>query len=341
MTPLVHPDSPLARALDRNRERFNARVNTLRRQGRRIDPEALLVHLGEVVSPLVAAVEKADEKQVDLATEALFDLSIDLVAKDVVGPASRHPRVVEAWRSLLPRLAARLADEPARVAGAVTNAAYNLGLEPSARAADWLAWMGELGPRCAAVADLLSCGQVLAWRSGLAHYRESALAAWRTLPDALAREALGLTRGSSQPRAELEAALADPWWVPGAEVLPPRLKIVGRVGGFRGFGGPFLAPPRVFAFAGHVFAADAEHSWSVHADCFGQTLQRSLQAPGDERQMGPAMVEDDGTVSFAGLTAKLPELAGASGFAASETVLAVTQKSSHRLHLVARVGSAA
>ncbi|HEY3449200.1 MAG TPA: hypothetical protein VGK67_22780 [Myxococcales bacterium] len=341
MRPPLAADSPLARALERNRERFNARVTAARRQGRRIDPAALLAHLTDAVAPAVAAAEKVDEKRVDAVTEALFDLSVELVSRDIVGPSSRNPRVVEAWRTLLPALAARLADGPARVAGAMTNAAYNLGLEPSARAADWLTWMGEIGPRCPGVAELLSCGQVLAWRSGLAHYRESALEAWKTLPDSLAREVLGLPRGSAADKEALAVELADPWHPPGSTALPPRLKVVGQVGGFRGFGGPFLTPPRAFAFEGHVFAADCEHAWSIHADCFGKTLQRSPTAPGDERQMGPAMVEADGKVSFAGLTATLPELAGASGFAASEAVLAVTQQRSHRILLVARVGSAA
>ncbi|MGC4122280.1 MAG: hypothetical protein QM765_48395 [Myxococcales bacterium] len=341
MSPPLPADSALARALERNRDRFNSRVTTLRRQGRKIDPVALLAHLADAVAPAVAAAEKVDEKRVDAVTEALFDLSVDLVGKDVVGPTSRHPYVVEAWRTLLPTLAARLADEPGRVAGAVTNAAYNLELEPSARVSEWLAAMRELGPRCPGVAELLSCGQVLAWRCGLAHYRDSALHAWRTLPDSLAREALGLPRGSSEAKAVLESALGDPWQRPGAAVLPPRLKVVGKVGGFRGFGGPFLTPPRLFTFGRHVFAADAEHFWSIHADCFGQTLQRAVQPPDDERQMGPAMVEDDGNVSFAGLTVRLPELAGASGFAASETVLAVVLRHSHKIVLVARVGSAA
>jgi hypothetical protein len=278
MTPRLAADSPLARALERNRERFNSRVTTARRQGRRIDPEALLAHLADAVAPAVAAAEKADEKRVDAVAEALFDLSLDLVAKDVVGPTSRHPKVVEAWRALLPALAPRLADEPARVAGAMTNAAYNLGLEPSARADDWLRWMGELGRAARGRrAARVRAGARLALRPGA--LPPSALEAWRTLPDSLAAEALGLPRGAAAGRQALEPELADPWRAPGGAALPPRLKVVGTLGGFRGFGGPFLTPPRAFAFAGHVFVADAEHAWSVHADCFGQTLQRSPRPP--------------------------------------------------------------
>jgi hypothetical protein len=332
------PEAPLAAALRRGREGFNARAAAALRQGRRVDPAALLAHLAAAVAPVVAAVEKVDPARVDAVAQALFELSLDLVGRDVLGPTSRHPRAVEAWRDLFPKLAARLADDPLRVAGALTNAACNLGVEPGARAGEWLAALGEAGPRCASCDELLGLGQVLAWRSGMAHYRASALEVWETLPEPLAREALGLARGADLSRESLRMHLADPFRRPGSPEVPARLAVVATIGGFRGFGGPFLTPPRAFVLDGQVWAADAERAFTLHADCFGQTLQRSAHVPADDRHMGDASVEADGAVSWAGLTAELGALQGAGGFAASATVLAVTLPRSHHIRVVAKVG---
>jgi hypothetical protein len=278
---------------------------------------------------------------VDQGVEALFDLSLDLVGRDVLGPSSRHPRAAQAWRELFPKLAAPLAAEPARVAGSLNNAACNLGQEPGARPLQWLREMAEVGPRCAGADELLALGQVLAWRSGMAHLRDSAVAVWEKLPEPLARASLGLPADGAEPsRERLRRDLDDPFRPPGAPGGPPRLEVVAAVGGFRGLGGPFVTPPRAFALCGHVWAADAERAFTVHADCFGQTLQRAPRVPADDRLMGEASVEGDGQVSFAGLTQRLPELAGAGGFAAAGHLLAVTLPRSHRLRLVARLGGA-
>lgn len=335
------PGSPLARALQRGRDRYNARVTFARRQGRRFDPRAFAAHLADAVAPAVAAVEAAAPARTEAVAEALFDLSLDLVGREVLGPAARHPGVPAAWRELLPRLAPRLAEEPQRVAASITNAAWNLALEPGARAAEWAEGLAQLSPRCASVDELLAGGQVLAWRAGLAHLREAALATWERLPDALAGELVGLPPQDRAPRSALRALLADPWRRPGAPPAPAALKLVATVGGFRGFGGPFLTPPSAWAARGRLWVRDAERAWSVHADCFGQTLQRAADPPPAEPPGPHARLEADGTLSHRGLTARFDALAGASGLATLPSVVAATLPRSHRLLLFARTGGAA
>ena len=46
------------------------------------------------------------------------------------------------------------------------------------------------------------------------------------------------------------------------------------IGGFRGFGGPFVSPPEVVQAEGGIFAFDSEYCHELHADCFGATLKR-------------------------------------------------------------------
>ncbi|MFP4351152.1 MAG: hypothetical protein ACLFQY_22935, partial [Desulfococcaceae bacterium] len=71
---------------------------------------------------------------------------------------------------------------------------------------------------------------------------------------------------------------ADPWYDP-AE-LPDRqyktLSLMGRVGGFRGFGGEFLNPPRAATGSdGQIYLFDSDAAFVLHADRFGATLHRA------------------------------------------------------------------
>jgi hypothetical protein len=179
---------------------------------------------------------------------------------------------------------------------------------------------------------------VLAWLAGLAHARESAIAVWEKLPKSLARAALGVESGSKS-REQLRRDLDDPWHLPGAPPTEPALRVVASFGGFRGYGGPFLTPPRVFVARQQLWAADAENAWSLHADCFGLTLQRTASPPAPEKKR-KARVElsADGTVRLDELSAQFPLLARASAFAAAGPLVAFTLTRSHRIVLVARTG---
>ncbi|MGC3999533.1 MAG: hypothetical protein QM767_19660 [Anaeromyxobacter sp.] len=334
------PEAPLARALAAGRERFNARVTAARRGGLRLDPAALLAHLEDGVAPAVAAVAAEAPGRVQAVTEALFDLSLPLVAADLLGPAARGPLLPQAWRELLPRLARPLADAPGRVAAAVTNALLHLGDAPAARPAQWMSELGALARRCEGPEALLRAGQVLAWRAGLAHYRASALAVWETLPEPLARATLGLPPDAPFEREALRAGLRDPWAVPGAPAPEAAPRVVATVGGFRGLGGPFLAPPRLVAAGGSIWASDGEAVHTVHADAFGHTLVRAAglrAADLPEAAPAPALLRD-GTLVHRGGRTRLPALAEPAAAAAAGALLAVLPQRSHRLLLVACPG---
>jgi hypothetical protein len=327
------PDSALARALARDRDRLNARVALARRRGSRLDASRLANHLVEGLAPVVEAVAR---DRVDAVCAALFDLSVDLIAREVLGAEGRHACADAAWRETLPRLATHLAAAPGRVAAAITNAVLQLEREPSVNAAGWLDALASVAPRCPDVDALLAAGQVLAWRAGMAHWRESALVVWDRLPDGLASAVLGLDPAASPPRPELRRGLDDPFRAPG---LPPgdrALRLLGTVGGFRGFGGPFLAPPRLASDGQRLWALDGADGFTLHADCFGQTVVRTPGAPADLAAPPEALrLAPDGTLSYRGLTSRFPALAGAACWAAAGPLVAVLPPHTHRVSLIA------
>ena len=333
---------PLAEALERGRERFNARFALAKRLDRNLEPAAFAEHLRLRVAPIVDAVSAALPGKVDTVAEALYDLSLELFSHDCLGPTSRSPAMGEVWGSLLPSIPSLLSKEPLRLAAALSNGAHTLASVPGARLADWVGLMHGLASRTQDVDAYLKAGQVAAWRCGMAHYREGALRVLADLPDSLARAALALPPDFAAGREQLLEVLSDRWRRPetaGQPCSPKGLALVARAGGFRGFGGPFLAPPEVFTLHGTLYAFDAEACWSLHADLFGTTLQR----------YGPTLPEGsvekdrlyklfpDGQVQKGDLAGSFPLLRGHRSLASDGTTLAVTLPRSHRIYLVAAV----
>lgn len=337
---VLEPGCALALALERGRGRYNARVAQARREGP-LDLSRLARALADDVAPAVQAVAAALPRSADTVAESLFDLALELSARDVLGAGGRHPGVEAAWRELLPRLARHLAEAPRRVAAAITNAALHLESMPGVRPAEWRDALGALADACPDATALLAGGQVLAWRAGAAHWRESALRVWDGLPAPLARAALGLPSGDATPPETLRGQLTrDPFRRPGAREDRPVLRRLGRVGGFRGFGGPFLAPPRLVSDGARLWAIDGEDAYALHADCFGAALLRAAGAPGRSAPGTEVGIDRDGTVTLEGLGARFADLAGARAAARAGALIAVLPRHSHLLALVARTTGA-
>ncbi len=155
----------LERELLAQRERYNTLFALARRMRPRLDGERFLENLRSLVGPIV-------EEQGARLVEPLYDLCLELSGSELF---LRSPAVRQVWAELLPGAASRLlAGEAPKLVASLTNAAYNVETE----GADWKSWleqMTRLESRCDSPRQWLELGQVAAWTSGLAHYRESAL----------------------------------------------------------------------------------------------------------------------------------------------------------------------
>jgi hypothetical protein len=332
---------PLADALKRGRESFNARFAVARKAGK-VDGDALLAHLAENVDPIVRAVHGEFAEKVDSVTLELYDLSLALFASSLLGPGAKSPAVADAWRTLLPRAAKLLAREPSRVAGSVTNAVHNLAANAATQGtqpAMWTSAMIELAPWCGAVQALLDCGKVLAWRCGMVQYRAGALAAARQLDASLASKALGVR--SALNAAALDRLAADPWLLPqdaaGAASNPRRLSVRKTAGDFRGFSGAFIRPPVVANVEGELLVSDGEFTWSLLTDVFGTHMQRvDRPGPPPGRAAKGVTFDGSGIITWDNASARIDDLANISSLACDGATLAVTIPTSHHVFLLAR-----
>jgi hypothetical protein len=323
-----------ASLLAQGRAEFNRRTVEAARRHPGFDHGALRAFLADGVDALVQAVSAAAPERALAAAFDAYDIAIELTGLRLVGPGARSTALPEAWRTPLPRLAGLVAREPAAIIGLVSNAALHLETIPGVRAGQWIAELAALAPRIESSAQLLSVGQLLAWRAGAVHFRAGALAAADSLPEALALAAVGDAGAGSWValRARIEA---EPWWRAGDGIgLAQR-----EAGAFSGLGGMFGAPPAVRAAPGGFYVESDGRHFLLLADAYGAVL---VGASGEEfAQAGAAA----GTVAF---TVEGGQLAigrqrialdlPAEGLAvcASAGTLAITSPFTHAIRLVPR-----
>lgn len=245
---------------------------------------------------------------------ALLAAVTDLAARDRWrAGAPEHDTVTD----VVPRAAALVRARPdvavpllVASAGAVRRGA------DAARWADLLA----AAPATDDADDLRSAVLVATWRAGGVRYRAAALRRAAALPAPLAAAVLGLAVGEDVA-AVLERNAADPWWWPG---VPSSVGVVRRVGGFRGFGGPWLAVPRVSSSAttGCHVRTDGG-CWTVLVDVHGSAVVRMDTTDDEVRASAPELPVpwDD-------------EVTGWAAAGGDERVLVVSRRHSYSLDVV-------
>src|SRR5262249_7069575 len=150
------------------------------------------LHLRRSVDPIVTAADAAFSDSVPVIVDALYEVSLELVSKNVLGPDARSPEVDRLWPVLLSGCARFLAEDPRALVAGLSNGLYNLVTTPDCRAQTWVEILKTLAPLCRDQRELLRAGQVAGWRCGLAHLRDGALAVATELPAGVVRAIFGL-----------------------------------------------------------------------------------------------------------------------------------------------------
>jgi hypothetical protein len=330
----------LASVLRSGRSDFNARFAEARIRFPGLSGESFSLALQELVDPAVAAVAALHPEGVGETVSAAYDVALELAGQNMV--TGTHGEVIaEGWRTLLPAAARHLAEAPRSVLPAVSNALHHLAATPGARPAQWIRDLARLAEQCRTSDEFLKLGQAAAWRCGLAHYRPAALALLDSVPEPLSLALLGATPAASwsEVRARLER---DPWYDPsGPEPLGDtrngRLREVGRIGAFRGFGGLFIEPPLVSTSEKSILVRSGEECWLLTADCFGATFHRSSPAlwSASARQEIKGLEIAGTTLRRDGHSLNLDHLGSISSVAATADTLAITSPLTHAVVLVA------
>jgi hypothetical protein len=273
----------LAEMLATNRAHCNARVAEARHRDANFDTTAfssfMRTGLDSIVRSLKTVTPALPSERITFAVLAAYDMAIELVAQNLAGPNARTDVVNRVWESLAPRYTTLIAAEPISVLGALSNAAIHIANVANARVDEWLSNMGEMAQQVDSLPTLHRVGQVLAWRAGLAHFREGALLSAASLPLALATHVVGAA--STQDWPTLHGQFSEnPWFAPSNVTTHPGWEI----GEFTGFGGSFAKPPEVRAYAQGFIVRSADRFNFLIADAYGAVL---LPATAEEFSNAP------------------------------------------------------
>jgi len=278
----------LASALEARRGEFNARFRLAAQRYPQLEGAELKRFIAVCLDPLIDAVHAYAPAAVAPVVSAAYDCALQLAGQRLTLESGRYSSIPALWREVLPRAARHVAESPGTMLAGLSNAAHHLAsaAEPAARR--WQQRMLEVMPCCTNAEQCLLVGQVNAWLCGLAHYRDGALTALRSLPQAVAAAVLGVPA----PRVEQvrQALQADPWFDPGfdpAGAASDGMRVVRYAGGFRGFGGAFLQPPLVKSAPGGWLVRSAGEHWLLIGDAFGATLHRIAAADWDAAKNSP------------------------------------------------------
>lgn len=335
----------LAETLDADREMFNAMFVEFRMSGHEIDPAIFLSHIARAIDPVTVRIADVLPERTRVAVRELYRISLSLFASSLLGSNARIHEIPEMFERLFPAIPAHIARDPSRVVASLCNAVYNLASQNGARAKEWMDRLIQIAPACEDANALLDCGKLLAWQSGMAQYRDDAIATARKMPTELATRLL--TPSSDLSRERLDALLdrlqRDPWaksetdteTVSSSGTNSGSIHCVRTLGAFRGFGGDFLSPPTVCCSETGLHVTDGKAHWDLIADAYGTFLHRCHpRKPRRPADRSPTIFAD-GKVSWDDRSAFFPELAKSSSRAFDGTTLAVTLPTSHQIYLLA------
>lgn len=345
---------PFAETLKRHRDSLNAAFAAARRTDRSLDGTVFADHLVRRVAPLVDRIAEACPEaggRGDAIGLALYAVSLEMLIRGLIGgtDSASAGLVALAWEDLFLRMPGRIAEAPRQVTASLANALFNLTTDGGRKAPtpenpvgrDWTEAMVRVAPKLESTGAVLDAGAVAAWRCGAAYLRRAALDACGRLPFSVVVSVLNLPDGSDA--AYLETVLThlrrDRWYDPGTfpDQQDKALRRAGIVGGFAGFGGPFISPPTVTVTAEReIHLRDATGAWRLHADRFGTTLKRDAGASpaADSRPAGRFKLTAGGRVIRGQATRTFPELAGAAELGDTDDTLAVRPPWSHYVHLI-------
>jgi hypothetical protein len=335
-------DGAFAQALKNNRDKLNTKYAYARHTYTNLEGEAFKEHLRLTIAPIIEAVDRVVPESVDDVLVALYDFSLELIGKAMLGGESRYPAMLRGWNQIFAQFPKLLAQDPQAFAGSISNALYNLSINQNTRPDFWINEMLSLGLNCSDIASFLEVGKIVAWRSGMAHYREGALQACLMVDEKLARAALSIKDDNHTPLPLIiERLQQDPWLAPWSAnqqgQRSKRLKIASVVGAFRGYGGLFMSPPEVFLSDNDFYVFDNEFCWLMTADLFGATLHRVgayIPEP-DKAKRKDFRIDKSGQVNRTDFLMSFSELETPTSSAANETTLAVTVPHSFGVYLIA------
>ena len=328
-------ENALHAALRDRRDYFNARFETARHAAPRLNADAIFDFMRVAIAPLVAAVEAHQPERVPAVVDTFFEVGLSLVGAGLWPNSPKQILLKRAFTSSFCALSQAIAVDPQRLLPRLSNAV----LTPHLNAELWLACMEGMAGALTAPAQVLDAGIVCAWRCGLAHYRDAAMARIERLPSA------ALLALFAPKHADVGALItglrAQRWYRADAPLAANQ--IAARVGAFVGLGGLFGAPPTVRSDGVDLYVNSGDAQWLLIADAYGMSLHGDMseqfrgKAPQTALPQGFAKIlRWQNPRAAATQLVELTRWGAVTSFASTADTFAITHARSYAITLIAR-----
>jgi hypothetical protein len=334
---------PLAVILEKNRHRYNTLFAMARQTRPALDNEILAYYLWAVVQPIVNELDNRRSANTEAVVGALYEHILNLMQTNLLGTQSKLTQFEECWKKGLIQYSELIVSNALEFLIKFSNALFNICSTPNTRPADWIERLISFKSILHDISAFQKVGFVAAWQSGMAHYRSRALQILSEMSDDTFNRILLMEKNTiSDKNTMIQELINNPWKNPqhaGLAIrLPEQLKMTAAIGGFTGYGGPFLSPPVVSACSDGIIVHCRNQAWLLHADFYGHVLQ--IINPYDKILKIPARsftYYKNGTVDKGNLNIFRPELEQATSFAGNDHTFAITSRFSHSVYLFAVV----
>ncbi|HRX48230.1 MAG TPA: hypothetical protein P5120_11985 [Spirochaetota bacterium] len=253
-------------SLERNRSAMNSIFEFHRSVNREPDYDDILLMFYRIISPVY---ERGREFADDLLC-GIFDSVLKLCGKGYIGRGGRFPAVEDLFFTMLNSFGDLLTaqkDFPV----VLFNALFNVYQKSEEAMKDW----GDKMPLLSCSDDFESFrkkGFILAWRLGVARYRERALELIDSLSADDIRKIFEPENFNNDDTEEFISSLKINLWKNPGNISAEAKPVFLFTDGFRGYGGHFSNIPSVFSSDGELYAADGDAVFRIYADIFGVEL---------------------------------------------------------------------
>lgn len=330
-------ENALHAALRDRRDYFNARFESARHAAPRLNTNALFDFIRVAIAPLITTIEAQQPERVPAVVDAGFELGLSLVSAGIWPSSAKLLLLKRAYTSTFCALSQAIAVEPHRLLPRLSNAV----LTPGLHAELWLACMEGIAGVLTTPAQVLDAGIVCAWRCGLAHYRDAALARVEQLPRVAL---LALFAPKIGDVDALKLALHTQRWYR-ADALLAQNQIAARVGAFVGLGGLFTAPPTVRSDGIDLYVSSGAAQWLLLADSFGMSLHgaspEEITAIAPQKMLPPGFAKIfrwQNPRASAGQLVELTRWGAITSFASTADTFAITHARSYAVTLIVKPG---
>lgn len=330
----IHPI--LAGVLETHRESLNGAFMAHWRLHPELTAADVFTPLTTLLSPLISAAARESEAGATRLAEAACRHIMTLAAKGYGARGAWGPLGERVWQDLLVPLAPQLSQGGPGLLAALLNATCHLSSLSDRMVSPWVEAMARGAALSQDEGALLALGKVLAWKQGMAANRQEALGLLGEMAPGLRAVVFPEIKDDKSWQAIRQAFVENPWFVPGVKTKGPLLAAV--VGGFRGLGGPFLAPPEVCRRGDTFYCRSAGSFFTLQVDGFGQSVHKipflpESEAPSPGLSYTPLL--SDGVLTLGNQRLALDVPGHLTSFAFGPHTAAVTASLSHYIFFVA------